>query len=173
MNLTTHDNQYLNKGEKYIYMFDFKGKLSKECEDFLYKKQLKMELISIGITCAVFGIFIIVFAILLHPICLIGFLLFPLMFAASFLSKKGFLKNMPNRIRFDFEEDTIFYYSEKRKDYYLISDIDKIFDYGNFYHIKFKGVPDSYYVLQKDLIVQGTISKFEERFKNKIRRVEK
>ena len=55
----------------------------------------------------------------------------------------------------------------------LNSEVDKIFDYGNFYHIKFKGVPDSYYVLQKDLIVQGTISKFEERFKNKIRRVEK
>ena len=153
-------------------MFDFKGKLSKECEDFLFKRQLRVELIGIGIACALIGIFIVVFAILLHPICLICFLLFPLMVAASFLSKKDFLKNMPNRIRFDFEEDTIFYYSEKREDYYLISDIEKIFDYGNFYHIKFKGVPDSYYVLQKDLIVQGTISKFEERFKNKIRRVQ-
>ena len=80
---------------------------------------------------------------------------------------------MPYRIWFDFKEDTIFYKSKKNASSYGISDIEKIYDYGNFYHIKFKKVPDSYYVLQKDLIVQGTIEKFEKRFKNKIRRIEK
>ena len=39
-------------------MFDFKGKLSKECEDFLFNKQRKMEVISIGFISAIFSIFI-------------------------------------------------------------------------------------------------------------------
>lgn len=79
---------------------------------------------------------------------------------------------MPNRILFDFEKDTIFYQSEKSKDTYRISQIEKIFDHGNFYHIIFEPAPDSYYVLQKDLLIQGTISEFEECFKDKINVVE-
>ena len=156
-------------------MFEFRGKLSKECEDFLFNKQRKMEVISICFASVVVSIPIIIFAFSFHLAILGGVLLFPIALLISFLpfNKKGFLEFMPYRIWFDFKEDTIFYKSKKNASSYGISDIEKIYDYGNFYHIKFKKVPDSYYVLQKDLIVQGTIEKFEKRFKNKIRRIEK
>jgi len=152
-------------------MFEFRGKLSKECEDFLFNKQRKMEVISLGCVSAVFGIAIIVFAILFHPAILFALLECILMVFAPFLpmNRKGFLERVPNRIIFDLKEKTISYKSNKNEGFYGISDIEKIFDYGNFYHIKFKQHPDSYCVLQKDLIVQGSIAKFEERFKNKIR----
>ena len=154
-------------------MFDFKGKLSKECEDFLFNKQRKMEVISIGCVSAVFSIIIVIFAILFHPAILLGLLLFAFMLLVPFLpiNRKNFLEHMPNRIWFDFNEGDVFYKSQKGKSSYGIEDIDKILDYGNFYHIKFKKIPDSYYILQKDLIVQGTIEKFEKYFENKIRKV--
>ena len=79
---------------------------------------------------------------------------------------------MPNRIVFDFDKDTIFYSSEKNKDSFNISQIEKILDYGNFYHLIFEPVPDSYYVLQKDLMVKGTIEEFENCFKDKISVIE-
>ena len=150
-------------------MFEFRGKLSKECEDFLYNKQRRLELISMGIVALVFSIVIIVFAILVNSILFIGLIL-PLLFVIAPVlptTKRSFLQRMPNKVLFDFENDTIFYQSEKSKDTYHISQIEKILDYGNFYHIIFEPVPDSYYVLQKDLMVQGTISEFEECFKDK------
>lgn len=152
-------------------MFEFRGKLSKECEDFLFNKQRKMEVISIGCVSAVFSVVIIVVAILFNPAILFGLLLFAFMLLVPFLpiNRKKFLEHMPNRIWFDFNEGSVFYKSKNNVSSYGIEDIDKILDYGNFYHIKFKRIPDSYYILQKDLIVQGTIEKFEERFKNKIR----
>ena len=156
-------------------MFEFKGKLSEECEDFLYKKQRRMELISLSSVASVFSIAIIVLAILLHPILLIGLILPALFLLAPILpiTKKSFLQHMPNRITFDFDEDTVFYSSEKVKDSYKISQIETILDYGNFYHLIFEPAPDSYYVLQKNLIVQGTIEEFENIFEGKIVRIAK
>ena len=151
-------------------MFEFCGKLSKECEDFLYNKQKKLDFISVCVVCIIFSIIVVALSILLHPIILLFFLLIAFMLAIPFLSitKKGFLEHMPNRITFNLNEDTLIYRSNKGENFYMISDIEKIYDYGNFYHIKFKGVPDSYYVLQKDLITQGTIDNFVEYFKDKI-----
>lgn len=151
-------------------MFEFKGNLSKECQDFLYNKQRKLELISLGSVCGIFSILIIVLSVLLHPVCLIFFFLIAFILVTPFLpiTKKSFLQHMPKSIVFNFSEDTVFYKSNKSEYSDRISDIEKIYDYGNFYHIKFKRIPDSYYILQKSLITQGTIDKFEECFKDKI-----
>ena len=156
-------------------MFEFKGKLSEECEDFLYKKQRRMELISFSSVASVFTIVIIVLAILLHPILFIGLILPALFVLAPILpiTKKSFLQHMPNRIVFDFDKNTIFYSSKKGKDSYKISQIETILDYGNFYHLIFEPAPDSYYVLQKNLIVQGTIEEFENIFESKIVHIQK
>ena len=151
-------------------MFEFRGNLSKECEDFLYNKQKKLELFSLGGVCAIFSIIIIVLSVLLHPIFLIFFFLIAFVLVTPFLpiTKKSFLQRMPKSIVFNFSEDTVFYKSDKSEYSDRISDIEKIYDYGNFYHIKFKGVTDSYYILQKSLITQGAIDEFEECFKDKI-----
>lgn len=151
-------------------MFEFKGNLSKECEDFLYNKQRKLELISLGSVCVIFSIIIIVLSALFHPIFLIFFFLIAFILFTPFLpiTKKSFLQHMPKLIIFNLNEDSVFYKSIKNEDSYRISDIEIIYDYGNFYHIKFKRVPDSYYLLQKDLITQGTIEEFQECFKDKI-----
>ena len=151
-------------------MFEFRGNLSKECEEFLYNKQRKLEFISMSVVCAIFSIIIIALSVLLHPIILLFFLLIAFMLATPFLpiTKKSFLQHMPQLIVFNFSEDTVFYKSNKSEYSDRISDIEKIFDYGNFYHIKFKNIPDSYYLLQKNLIVQGAISDFEKMFKDKI-----
>ena len=156
-------------------MFEFKGNLSKECEDFLYNKQRRLELISLGSVSAVFSVAIIVLAIFVHYVLLIGLILFALIVLSPLLPsvKKSFLQNMPNRIVFDFDNDTIFYSSEKREDSYAISLVKELRDYGNFYHIIFSDVPDSYYVLQKDLIVKGSIEEFENCFNGKIRVMKK
>ena len=98
-------------------MFEFKGKLSEECENFLYNKQKRMELISCSCIGAVVSVIIIISAILVSPIILIGLIwsaLFVLIPLLPF-TKKSFLQHMPNRIVFDFDKDTIFYSSEKNK----------------------------------------------------------
>ena len=155
-------------------MFEFRGKLSKECEDFLFNKQRKMEVISLGFASAIFSIIIIFFAVLFHPAILLGLLLFAFMLLIPFLpmNKRIFLEHMPSRILFDLKKGFVFYKSQKNVNSYEIEDIDEILDYGNFYHVKFKKIPDSYYILQKDLIVQGTIEEFVEYFKDKILCVE-
>ncbi len=50
-----------------------------------------------------------------------------------------------------------------------VSDIKKIIDYGDYFQIYFKWPKKTYkFLCQKNLIVEGTINDFEEKFKNKI-----
>lgn len=149
-------------------MFEFNGSLSNESKNFLYKKQKKLELLSIGSVCFVFSVPIVVLAFTIHWVFLSGFFVIVIALFTPFLPtvEKGFWKHMPNRILIDTSENTILYQSEKSEFSDEISNISVIYDYGQFYHIKFNNIPDSYYVLQKDLIVQGTIQEFEEYFKD-------
>ena len=151
-------------------MFEFEGQLSKECIDFIYNKQKKLELLSISIVCIIFSIILLLLAFLLHPIVLIFFIIIAIMLAIPFLpsTKKAFLVRVPDRYIFDLDEGTLTSISNKTKYIDQIDDIEKLIDYGNFYHIKFKQIPDSYFVLQKDLITKVMIDSFEEYFRDKI-----
>lgn len=147
-------------------MFEFSGLLSNESKNFLYKKQKKLELLSIGSVCFVFSIPIVILAFTIHLVFLSDFFVIGMALFAPFLPtvEKGFWKHMPNRILIDTSENTILYQSEKSNFSDEVSNISVIYDYGKFYHIKFNNTPDSYYILQKDLIVKGTIQEFEEYF---------
>lgn len=55
-----------------------------------------------------------------------------------------------------------------------VQDVHKIIDFGEGYYIKFRFPRKFYYCFcQKDLLVEGTISQFEELFQGKIKKVKK
>ena len=156
-------------------MFEFSGKLSKECEDFLFLKQRRMEVLSLAIAFGICGLIVLVIGIICEPIILLflPLLAFPPLIPFFPGYREAFLSHMADRIFFDLEEGTVIYENKKRSSFYMIDDIETIFDHGSFYHLKFVNVPDSYYVLDKALITKGTIEEFKACFGEKIRKVEK
>ena len=156
-------------------MFEFCGKLSKECEDFLFLKQRKMESLSLLIAFGIVGLIVLVIGIICDPILLLFLLALAFPPLIPFLPsyREAFLSHMPNRIAFDLEEGTVLYENKNRSTFNMIADIETILDYGNFYHLKFTTTPDSYHVLDKSLIINGTREEFEAYFCDKIQKVEK
>ena len=75
----------------------------------------------------------------------------------------------PKRIFVD--EEYIVCVAEKYEEYRLISDADKLIDYGDFYYISFPfGKKSNNFVCQKNLLVKGTPEEFEELFADKVER---
>lgn len=152
-------------------MFEFRGNLSYDIVAKIKRSTRKVEILSISVVALLFSIPLIFFALEGYPIVLLFLIIFALMYIPSFLPPtKSFVEYMPNNILINLEEETIVYKNKTTEMFHMISDIEAIEDHGDFYKIKFAvGDKNPYYVLQKDLIVQGTIEEFEKHFENKIR----
>lgn len=87
-----------------------------------------------------------------------------------FSKPKSIVYKLPRKITFDFDKNVVMCKIEtnNKPRFNKISSIKKIYDYGDWYYIRFKFDPSNYLVCQKDLIVKGTIGEFEKIFKDKI-----
>lgn len=147
-------------------MFEFSGSLSYEIIAKVKKQQRKGEITVISIVTLVFSIPLIIIAIDVTPIVLLFLIIFALMYIPSFIPPtKSFIEYMPVNILLDLEDGTIVYKNKTIEMFHMISDIKNIEDNTDFYRVIFSvGDKNPYYILQKDLIVQGTIQEFEEYF---------
>ena len=152
-------------------MFEFKGELSIECKKLASRKEKMVGFIICLITFLIFATINVIIALnweLIALIFLIPLACFPI-FSLLPMSKKDQALSFPNRIYID-ENDVI---SESDKFHHEIPTdyIKYIKDFGECYIIYFEcPTRESQFACQKDLITIGDIEKFEEFFKDKIKK---
>ena len=154
-------------------MIEFDGYITEKAEKFFWKKSRRMVQILFLITYLILlPIFLLIAIKTEYWRLLIGYAAFC---ASTFLiflipkSKKE--KKMCNPKRIFVDEEYIVCVSEKYEEYRLISDADKLIDYGDFYYISFPvGKKSNNFVCQKSLLVKGTSEEFEELFADKVER---
>jgi hypothetical protein len=161
-------------------MIEFKGKLSAQCKKYLVDSSWKIGLGAVIAVCIPFGIFFIVLSIINDPMYLLTFI--PLAMMISFASLKPCTK--PYRILFGkngkifdgelewhitVEEGMISAEGIQRAETEYLDDIKKVVDMGDWYKIYFYFPHKSnIFIVQKDLITQGTIEEFESLLQDKI-----
>jgi hypothetical protein len=153
-------------------MIEFKGNVSEECKVYLQKYFCKGASLSCGISTLSMAIILatigrmwdwIIMLFILVPIIMTVFasipsLAVPLKVLNLYLPKEIVLY-----------DDYIEMFAEKRASIRYYSDVKKVVDCGNWYHIIFSFPnKDSYFVCQKSLITQGSIEEFETLFAEKI-----
>lgn len=149
-------------------MIVFRGILSLNTQRYLSKKLAKITCISSMLTFLFFGIPSILIGIYFSKwLIFVLFLIFEI-WMITFM--RGGLANIrPTRISID-EKEIL---GEFREGVAVraLNDVKKVLDFGEFYHFIFYSPKQwSNCVCQKDLIIEGTIEEFEERFKDKIER---
>ncbi len=147
-------------------MIEFKGEISVQSKNVLFKYQIKGAIIW---AVAIFIVFIpslIYFTIYIHNAFIYG-LIIPTIFIIIFLIKPLIKLDKPKHIIIENESMNIM--CEKSANVRRIDSIKKIIDYGNCYFVIFR-FPHNYFscLCQKDLLSNGTLEKFEELFQNYI-----
>lgn len=155
-----------------IDMIEFNGELTGKCKKFLIKEQIKSQTVASLIVTFIFLVPTILIAIQWGPKVLAFFALNLLMVIFSLLppSKKAQEVFMPRCVFFDFEEETVVYQNLRNEEQFrMISSIEQILDFGEWYYLKFEYSDRApYFVCQKSLITQGTIEEFERVFGERI-----
>ena len=71
----------------------------------------------------------------------------------------------------DLEEKTVVHQCEKMERFHMLDTVLKVLDYGEWYYLIFNYPDrDPYFVCQKNLLAQGTLTEFEALFEGKIER---
>lgn len=150
-------------------MIEFYGEISGNCKHYMLKREAKFGIIGSSITAVLFGIPIIIASITIHWIFLICIpALIMIVFLAGVLpSKKIYSLIFPSKVLIDPDQNMLMCESEKFHYECLISDVVKVLDYGEWYHIYVKDRVGRY-VCQKSLIQIGTLQEFETLFHDKI-----
>ncbi|MGM9632395.1 MAG: hypothetical protein ACI3XL_04815 [Eubacteriales bacterium] len=145
-------------------MIEFKGSLNGKALIHFVNKFKKMFIVALFISS-------VLVSILYTTAVFIIFLFSSLIIIAC--PAKWFATIAPNRIYIDLEDRTIV--SEivgSRESFRMIDDTVKVSDYGDFYTFNFNSKRDQYnFIVQKDLITQGTIEEFEQIFEEVLVRV--
>lgn len=153
-------------------MIDFKGELTCKGRKYVLRKRSNM----LMLVWTVVAIIILPFAFYVAKIlgmlffwfyilmCVAVLIIFAL--PAGKIDQKSF---MPVRIFFDLRDEIVVKKSETTESFHEISSIKAVYDYGDWYYLKFYASDrDLYFVCQKDLLVEGTIEEFEAMFADKI-----
>ena len=153
-------------------MIEFKGELTGGAKKYLLRKQMRVQRrvlyflmpipvainIILGFYDDAFFWFLIVFATM--AICIL--------IPPGKNAQKIF---MPKRIYVDLEEGTIIHICEKMERFHMISSVESVIDYGEWYDFVFQFEDrDLYFVCQKSLLTEGTLEEFESLFEGKIER---
>lgn len=151
-------------------MIEFKGNLSEAGRKIIVHQNQVMCLIGGIIGAVPFMALFIALAIEEEPLLWITVPCFLLFIVMSYVMKptgKILEKMMTNLVVIN--DRTVVCESEADYKETEIEDIKKIIDYGDFYRIVFY-FPNlnARFICQKDLITQGSIEEFEERFSDKI-----
>lgn len=150
-------------------MLKFFGNISEKNKNFIIKKE-KLIFFYASIIPVIIGIALTIFVSIKLDLIWLVFLI-PLLFFLSIplfpLGEKTLDMIIPKKIIIT--NNMIINEGNNFKSTRNVSDIKKIIDYGDYFQIYFKWPKKTYkFLCQKNLIVEGTINDFEEKFKNKI-----
>lgn len=150
-----------------VFMIEFSGEILEQNKVLQAKVVHKKATIKGWLICLLCSIPVIA-VVLIGKYFYAMFYVFPLVYAIIESFPRSKYKNSyfyPTKIAIDIEYDIIrslgkgFIHNRK------ISDIKRIDDNGDHYRIWFKATKISpYFICQKDLITQGTLEEFEEKF---------
>ena len=161
-------------------MFIFQFRLQREIKEYLIKKQKRGLARSAIITALVFFIPSIIIGIIWSDNFIarsisIGLTIFALFFLICFGQwngpLNGFHQYIPNEVIIDSQKGIIETIGARKYCYDCkeLDEIKEIIDWGSWYEFKFYGLYGSmFFICQKDLIVEGSIEKFEKLFEDKI-----
>ena len=152
-------------------MIEFKGYISGVADKHFYKRCIQTGVSIILVALLFFAPPIIAFSVCYkYWELLIGYAAVAVLVPLAALipkSKKERKKIRPKKITIqdEFMVSVTGYGSESR----LVSEAKEVRDYGEFYEIVFPiGKISNNFICQKDLLVSGTLEKFEAKFKGKI-----
>ena len=156
-------------------MIEFCGELSKSCAEYVKKKESRVGTISGIIGSTIFSIPVIFLSVAVNWVFI---LCLPVLIMMAVLcgmppSKKNYAMIMPSKIVIDEKQDVIISKSSKFHIEQTVSNVTKVADMGDWYHIYFNDKVDRLgrFVCQKDLICKGTIEDFENIFADTIERI--
>lgn len=153
-------------------MVDFKGELTGNSRKFLLKKQSKLQVVVFLLSLiVVFPMILALSARFTMSIiwCYLGISAFILILASLPSDKKSQKTFMPIRVYVDLKDEVIVHECETRERFHEIDTVKVVYDYGEWYYIKFYFCSrDPYFVCQKDLLTEGTLDEFEALFSDKI-----
>ena len=152
-------------------MLVFQGEFSNNCKRYMIKKLKSISIIGLVIPCFLLCIPMLILTFIYHwsfVLAVITLLLLPLLGLIQPKSKSLDLI-VPFKVSIDTKTNCI---TSKGKNFYFerkTSQIKKIIDYGEWYHIYFVFPhKNQSFICQKDLLVQGTIEEFKNYFQDKI-----
>lgn len=148
-------------------MIEFKGKISAKCKKYILRRESETALKGGLIAISIFFVPIIIYSFLVNWIFVIGLpvLGFILFCAAMPPLGKSQEKILPTHLIID--DDEIISESPFFSYVRSFSEVKQVLDMGEWYHIIFfYPARNPRFVLQKDLIVQGTIEEFEKLFED-------
>ena len=155
-------------------MIVFSGTLSKNTERFIIREHKKIDAfvwISVGL---IFGIPLAIFSITVEPkaawfMIVIAYLFISPIIPYAKYEKKGIL---PQKIWIDLKEETVVFKNSKHESFHMISDIEKIEDWGEWYYFRFSAGDRSFkFVCQKNLTSPNELAEFEKEFESLIVKV--
>lgn len=152
-------------------MIEFKGKISGKTLKYHALRYKKLLVLGSFLTSLFMFLLLGSIDIARTLIFILADIVMPLMFIICPTSFLGLLA--PQKIYIDLEDRMIV--SEitgSRESFRMIDDIVQVNDHGDFYTFKFNSRRNHYdFIVQKDLITQGTIEEFEEIFEEVLVRV--
>ena len=156
-------------------MIEFNGDLSGKAREFAKNRQMKQ-----GILATILAFFFIL-AIMPFLNAIFGSFCWPMLFAPLSVMLYAFMPYFPSSQRelfpksasIDFEESCIKIETYKYEVYASFKDVKAVRDYGEWYYFVNKSSSCNllYFILQKDLLVSGTLEEIEEAFSDKIVRM--
>lgn len=150
-------------------MIEFNGELSEKCKNYILKRESMISLISASIVSFLFMIPLLVVIFMYDWIFVIAIPVLMIFVALSAVRppEKYYGKIIPKRITIN--DDDMESCGEEFSCLGLVSQVKKVVDMGEWYHIFFNyPYRNPRFVCQKDLIKQGTLDEFEKIFEGKI-----
>ena len=157
-------------------MIKFEGSLADEAKKFALKRYFQAIYLGVIFCVAIIIIPMIVLSFTVNlsilPIVIAAALPLGLLFIKP--SEKNQKDFLPNMAFVDPEEQTIVVKGENFEHFRMFDEIVRVEDYGEWYYFVFPVTrKDISFVIQKNLITQGTLEEFENIFKDKIVHIEK
>lgn len=150
-------------------MITFTGKMSKKCQDYIFR----YEGMGTRIIALIFSLLLSIPVIILTikddwiwSICIVPLILLVILSGIK-PSKKDYSLAIPNRITIG--NGVLVSKSDKFEISTSMSRVKKVIDFGEWYHIQLSyPLWNSKFVCEKRLLTDGTIEEFEALFKNKL-----
>ena len=152
-------------------MIEFQGEISKKTRRFIKKRESRFNMIGMTFACIVVGLPVVaamaawqLWTLFLTIPCGVIFLILA-------YTSTDITVFVPQRVVIT-HDGTIKSECRKTSDERHISEVEKVTDRGEFYHISFESsFGDGRFVCQKNLLVSGTPEEFEKMFEGKIRKI--